>query len=86
LIPFLCPNAIFNCYLNARDISDNIGIPFVPPSSNTGRASNSVDDDKEPYGNARAVDSDDDRPVAELSEEDMELIRVFCPDRDPLVH
>jgi hypothetical protein len=34
----------------------------VPPSSNTGWASNSVDvqidDDEEPYGNARAVDLD----------------------------
>jgi len=34
-------------------------------------ASNSVDvdiaDDEEPYGTARAVDSDDDRPVAALS-------------------
>jgi hypothetical protein len=36
-----------------------------------------IDDDEEPYGNARAIDSDDDRPVAALSEEDMELIRLF---------
>jgi hypothetical protein len=47
----------------------------VPPSSNIGRASNSVDvqidDDEEPYGNVRAVDLDDDCPVAALSEEDM---------------
>ena len=53
-------------------------------------ASNSVDvdiaDDEEPYGTARAVDSDDDRPVAALSEQEMELIRRLCPDRDPLVH
>jgi hypothetical protein len=53
-------------------------------------ASNSVDvqivDDEEPYGTARAVDSDDDRPVPPLSEQEMELIRHFCPDRDPLVH
>jgi hypothetical protein len=90
LIPFICANAIFNCCLNAEDIPDNIGVPPVPSSSNTGRASNSVDvqihDDEELYGNARAVDSDDDRPVAALSEEDMEHIRFFCPDRDPLVH
>ena len=35
-------------------------------------ASNSVDvdivDDEEPYGIARAIDSDDDHPVAPLSE------------------
>ena len=38
-------------------------------------ASNSVDvdiaDDEEPYGTARAVDSDDDRPVAALSKQEM---------------
>jgi hypothetical protein len=28
-----------------------------------------IDDDEESYGNARAVDSDDDRSVAALSEE-----------------
>jgi hypothetical protein len=54
LIPFLYPNAIFNCCLNAVDIPDNIGVPPVPPSSNTGRASNSVDvqidADEKPYG------------------------------------
>jgi hypothetical protein len=53
-------------------------------------ASNSVDveivDDEEPYGTPRAVDSDDDRPVAPLGEQEMELIRSLCPDRDPLVH
>ena len=52
-------------------------------------ASNSVDveivDDEEPYGTARAVHSDDDRPVPNLSEQEMELIRRFCPDRDPLI-
>jgi hypothetical protein len=74
-----------------EDIPDNIGVPSVPPSSNTGWDSNSLDvhiddDDEEPYGNARAVDSDDARLVAALSEEDMERIRFFCPDHDPLVH
>ena len=62
----------------------------MSPSSNIGWASNSVDveiaDEEEPYGTARAVDSDDDRPVPPLSEEDMEFIRLFCPDCDPLVH
>jgi hypothetical protein len=42
-----------------------------------------IDDDEEPYGTARAVDLDDDRPVVPLSEEDMEVIRLFCLDRDP---
>jgi hypothetical protein len=53
----------------------------VTPSSNTRQASNSVDvqidDDEESYRNARAIDSDDERLVAALSEEDMELIRLF---------
>ena len=52
--------------------------------------SNSVDvdivDDKEPYGTASVVDSDDDRPVVALSEQEMELIRRLCPDHDSLVH
>jgi hypothetical protein len=45
------------------------------------RASNSVDvqttDEEEPYGTARAIDSNDDYPAAALSEQDMELIRPF---------
>jgi hypothetical protein len=46
-----------------QEIFQIILVFLVPPSSNTGRASNSVDvetdDDKEPYGIARAVDLDD---------------------------
>ena len=61
----------------------------MPPSSNTGRASNSVnvqiEDDEEPYETARAIDSDDDRHVPPLSEEDIELMRRLCPNIDPLV-
>jgi hypothetical protein len=79
--------------LIAGDNPGNDGCPPVPPSRNADPAfiaSNSVDvnieDDEEPYGTARAVDSDDDRPVAPLSEQEMELIRRLCPDRDPLVH
>jgi hypothetical protein len=45
-----------------------------------------IDDEEEPYRDARAVDLDNDRPVAASNEEDMERIRLFCPDRDPLVH
>ena len=46
-----------------------------------------IEDDEEPYEMARAVDSDDDRYVgtAPLTEEEMELLRRLCPDRDPLV-
>jgi len=64
-----------------RDIANYVGVPPMSPSSNIGWASNSVDveiaDEEEPYGTARAVDSDDDRPVPPLSEEDMEFIRLF---------
>jgi len=65
----------------------------VPPSVNVDAAfiasislDVNIEDDEEPYGTARAVDSDDDRPVAPLSEQEMELIRHFRLDRDPLVH
>jgi hypothetical protein len=74
-IPFLCVNGIHICALNVGDNPDNDGCAPVPPSTNVDLgfiASNNVDvdimDDEEPYGTARAVDSDDDRPVAGLSE------------------
>jgi hypothetical protein len=41
------------------------------------RASNSVD--SEPYEIARLVDSDDDRPVGELMESDVEMLRHIFP-------
>jgi hypothetical protein len=54
------------------------------------RASNSVDvqieDEEEPYEAARALDSDDDRLVQEMTEQKIELIRRLCPERDPVVH
>jgi hypothetical protein len=43
--------------------------------------------DSEPYEIARAVDSDDDRPVRELTESDVEMLRrIFPGRRDPVVH
>jgi hypothetical protein len=49
------------------------------------RASNSVD--SEPYEIARAVDPDDDRPVRELTESDVEIMRrIFLDRRDPRAH
>jgi hypothetical protein len=79
--------------LNAGDNPSNDGCPPVPPSTNADLgfiASNSVDvnieDDDEPYAIARAIDSDDGRPILDLSEQEMELIRCLCPDRDPLIH
>jgi hypothetical protein len=54
------------------------------------RASNSVDvqieDEEDPYEAARALDSDDDRPIQELTEQEIELIRRLCLERDPAVH
>jgi hypothetical protein len=54
------------------------------------RASNSVDvqieDEEEPYEATRALDSDDDRPVQEMTEQEIELIRRLCPKHDPVVH
>jgi hypothetical protein len=54
------------------------------------RVSNSVDvqieDEEEPYETARALDYDDDRPVQEMTEQEIELIRCLCLERDPAVH
>ena len=73
-IPFLCLSAIHICALNAGDNPNNDGCAPVLPSTNVDvgfMPSNSVDvdivDDEEPYGTARAVDSDDDCPVTALS-------------------
>jgi hypothetical protein len=35
--------------------------------------------DSKPYEIARAVDSDDDRPVGELTESDVEMLRRIFP-------
>ena len=53
------------------------------------RGSNSVKimNDSEPYEMARALDSDDDRPVGELTKSDVEMLRRIFPNRhDPRVH
>ena len=42
-------------------------------------------EDEETYETTRTIDSDDDRLVPPLSEEDIELTRHFCPNIDPLV-
>jgi hypothetical protein len=43
--------------------------------------------DSEPYEMARALDSDDDRPVRELTESDVEMLRrIFPGRRDLSVH
>jgi hypothetical protein len=43
--------------------------------------------DSEPYKIARAVDSDDDHPVGELTESDIKMLRRIFPSRhDPMVH
>jgi hypothetical protein len=43
--------------------------------------------DSEPYEIARVVDSDDDRPVRELMESDIEMLRRIFPGRpSPMIH
>ena len=43
--------------------------------------------DSKPYEMIRALDSDDDRLVGELTESDVEMLRHIFPDRrDPRVH
>jgi len=53
------------------------------------RGSNSVEimNNLEPYEMVRALDSNDDRPIGELIESDVEILRRIFPNRrDPRVH
>ena len=53
------------------------------------RGSNSVEimHDSKPYEMARALDSDDDRPIGELTKSDVEMLRrIFPVCRDPRVY
>ena len=81
----------FSTYV-AVDIPDNVDVPTVAAQVLCGdgfRGSNSVEimHDLEPYEMARALDSDDDRPVGELTESDVEMLRrIFPGRRDPRVH
>ena len=76
----------------AEDIPNNVDVPPVAAQVHCGdgfRGSNSVEimNDSEPYVMARALDSDDDRPVGELTESDVEMLRrIFSGRRDPRVH
>ena len=76
----------------AGDIPENMDVPPVAAQVHFGdgfRGSNSVEimNDSEPYEMARALDSDDDRPVGELTESDVEMLRRIFPGRcDPRVH
>ena len=95
LTPFLTSNFLFFPYFFtyvAVDISDNVDVPPVAVQVLYGDGfcgSNSVEimNDSEPYEMARAPDSDDDRPVGELTESDVEMLRrIFPSHRDPRVH
>ena len=66
----------FSTYV-AGDIPDNVDVSTVATQVHYGdgfRGSNSVEimNDSEPYEIARAVDSNDDRPVGELTESDVD--------------
>ena len=95
LIPFLTSNfslfAHFSTYV-AVDIPDNVDVPTIAAQVLCGdgfRGSNSVEimKDSEPYEMARALDSDDDRLVGELTESGVEMLRrIFSGRRGPRVH
>ena len=74
------------------DIPENMDVPHVATQVHFGdgfRGSNSVEimHDSELYEMARALDSDDDRPVGELTESDVEMLRRIFPGRcDLRVH
>jgi hypothetical protein len=83
-----CPPIL--CYV-AGNIPDNEGAP--PTDAQVQhvdgiRTSNSVEIiiDSKPYQMARAIDSDDDCPVGELMESDVEMLRRVFPGRDPMVY
>ena len=95
LTPFL--TSIFSFFSHfstyvVGDIPDNVDVPTVATQVLCGdgfSGSNSVEimNDSEPYEMARALDSDDDHPVGELTESDVEMLRRFFPGRhDPRVH
>ena len=81
----------FSTYV-VGDIPDNVYVPPVAAQVHYGdgfRGSNSVEiiNDSVPYEMARALDSDDDRPVGELIESDVDMMRrIFPGRRDPRVH
>ena len=61
----------FSTYV-AGDIPDNVDVPPIAAQVHCGdefRGSNSVEiiNDSEPYEMVRALDSDDDRPIGELT-------------------
>ncbi|XP_022683211.1 uncharacterized protein LOC105914647 [Setaria italica] len=75
-----------------RDNPDNVNVPPVAVQVHYGDGfcgSNSVEimNDLEAYEMGMALDSDDDRPVGELIESDVEMLRhIFPGRRDPRVH
>ena len=91
LHPFFSFFPYFSTYV-AGDIPDNVNVPTVVAQVHYGdgfRGSNSVEimNDSKPYEMTRALDSDDDRPIGELTESDVEMLRRIFPGRhDPRVH
>jgi len=91
LHPFLSFFPHFSTYI-AGDIPENMDVPPVAMQVHCEdgfRGSNSVEimNDSERYEMARALDSDDDRHVRELTESDVEMLRrIFPSHRDPRVH
>ena len=80
----------FSTYV-VGDIPDNVDVPLVAVQVHCGNGfcgSNSVEimNDSEPYEMTMALDSDD-RPIGELTESDVEMLRrIFPGRRDPSVH
>jgi hypothetical protein len=76
----------------AGDIHENVDMPPIAAQVHFRdgfRGSNSVEimHDSKPYKMGRALDSDDDRPIGELTESDVEMMRRIFPNRrDPRVH
>ena len=90
LYPFLSLFPHFSTYV-VGDIPNNVDVPPVAMQVHCEdgfRGSNSVEimNDSESYEMSRVLDSVDDRPVGELTESDVEMLRrIFPGRRDPRV-
>lgn len=86
------PNEFLFTQNDPRDIPENVDVPLVDAQVQCGdglRGSNSVEilNDEDAYEMGVDLDSDDDRPVGEMTESDIEMFRrIFPGRRDPIVH
>ncbi|RCV25031.1 hypothetical protein SETIT_5G133900v2 [Setaria italica] len=77
------PNEFLFTQNDPRDIPENVDVPLVDAQVQCGdglRGSNSVEilNDEDAYEMGVDLDSEDDRPVGEMTESDIEMFRRIC--------